>query len=235
MTRGQILVVDDQQDMRDLVTATMEAEGYAVKVAANAMEAFEQLGSETFDLIVLDVMMPTITGLEVLDHIRRTDSTPVILLTSLGAEENKVRGLRLGADDYLTKPFSPKELAARVEAILRRTGAAAHAAEQLEFGALRIDLRSRRVHVGSTEVDMTAKEFDLLTFLASRPGRVFTRHQLLRDVWGSSSEFQQEGTITEHVRRIRAKVGADDVGTIETVRGVGYRFDPPRRGARSDG
>ena len=215
-----------------MVTATLEAEGYAVKVAANAMEAFEQIGCETFDLIVLDVMMPTITGLEVLDHIRRNDSTPVILLTSLGAEENKVRGLRLGADDYLTKPFSPKELAARVEAILRRTGATAHAAEQVEFGALRIDLRSRRVFVGPTEVEMTAKEFDLLVFLASRPGRVFTRHQLLRDVWSSSSEFQQEGTITEHVRRIRAKVGADDVGTIETVRGVGYRFDPPRRGTR---
>ena len=214
-----------------MVTFTLEVEGYEVLQAANGMEAFEHLASATAapDLVVLDLMMPAISGLEVLQNIRQNSTVPVIILSAMGSEENRVRGLQLGADDYMTKPFSPRELVARIQALLRRTSGATSAAAQqtIAYDGLTIDLASREVWVRGDLVETTAKEFDLLAFLAANPGRVYTRHQLLREVWHSSSEWQQEGTVTEHIRRLRVKVeeDAERPRWLQTVRGVGYRFE----------
>ena len=225
--RAKILVVEDEQDINDLVASTLESEGYAVVQAASGMEAMERLEKDEPDLVVLDLMMPVISGLEVLQHIRAKGNTPVILLTALESEDNRVRGLQLGADDYIVKPFSVRELGARVTALLRRSGMSAAASPVLEYPGLRIDLTGREVWVRDELVETTAKEFDLLAFLAAAPGKVFTRHELLKQVWQSSSEWQQEGTVTEHIRRLRLKVeeDAEKPKWLQTVRGVGYRFE----------
>jgi DNA-binding response OmpR family regulator len=227
--QATVLVVEDEADIMELVAGTLEVEGYGVLRAANGMEAMERLDKDAPDLVVLDLMMPVISGLEVLQHIRQKGSTPVILLTALESEDNRVRGLQLGADDYIVKPFSVRELAARVGALLRRSNmsAASGAAASLEYPGLKIDLAGREVWVRGEFVETTAKEFDLLAFLAASPGKVFTRHQLLKEVWQSSSEWQQEGTVTEHIRRLRLKVeeDAERPKWLLTVRGVGYRFE----------
>jgi DNA-binding response OmpR family regulator len=226
-TVAKILVVDDEDDVRSLIAFTLDAQGFETVQACNGMEAFEQLALADFDLVVLDVMMPVITGLDVLQRIREGGRTPVILLTALASVENRVRGLELGADDYLTKPFDVVELAARVHAVLRRTRGGTVTDEVIRLNGLDIDRASREVFVGGAVVETTAKEFDLLCYLASSPGRVFTRHQLLLDVWDSSAEWQQEGTVTEHVRRLRNKIedDPDNPRWLQTVRGVGYRFE----------
>jgi DNA-binding response OmpR family regulator len=232
---GRILVVEDEAEIRELVRFTLEVDGYTVLKASNAMEAFELLEREHPDLVLLDLMMPAISGLEVLQTIRRRDTAlPVIIVSALGSEDNRVRGLQLGADDYLCKPFSPRELVARVQALLRRAQGPSAAVTTIEYDGLRIDVTAREVWVRGNVVETTAKEFDLLAFLAANPGRVYTRHQLLREVWNSSSEWQQEGTVTEHVRRLRVKVeeDAERPRWLQTVRGVGYRFE--RRHARRD-
>ena len=225
--QAKVLVVEDEEDISALVTATLESEGYAVVRASNGMEAMERFDKDKPDLVVLDVMMPVISGLEVLQNIRQKGNTPIILLTALESEDNRVRGLQLGADDYIVKPFSVRELSARVAALLRRSGMSASASPTIEYPGLRIDLTGREVWVKDRMVETTAKEFDLLAFLAAAPGRVFTRHQLLREVWQSSSEWQQEGTVTEHVRRLRLKIedDAEKPRWLQTVRGVGYRFE----------
>ena len=225
--QARILVVEDEQDISDLVATPLESEGYAVVQAANGMEAMERLAKDKPDLVVLDLMMPVISGLEVLQHIRQKGNTPVILLTALESEDNRVRGLQLGADDYMVKPFSVRELSARIGALLRRAGMSASTNPAIEYPGLRIDLTGREVWVRDELVETTAKEFDLLAFLAAAPGKVFTRHQLLREVWQSSSEWQQEGTVTEHIRRLRLKVedDAEKPKWLQTVRGVGYRFE----------
>jgi len=228
-TTARILVVEDETELREMVTFTLEIEGYSVIGAANGMEAFEALANEQLDLVLLDMMMPAISGLEVLQHIRQTSNLPVIILSAMASEENRVRGLQLGADDYVTKPFSPRELVARIQALLRRAqGTTSAAAQQkLAYDGLVVDVAAREVWVRGNLIETTAKEFDLLAFLAANPGRVFTRHQLLREVWHSSSEWQQEGTVTEHVRRLRTKVedDAERPQWLQTVRGVGYRFE----------
>ena len=225
--QARILVVEDEVDIMELVASTLEGEGYGVVRAANGMEAMERLDKDAPDLVVLDLMMPVISGLEVLQHIRQKGTTPVILLTALESEDNRVRGLQLGADDYMVKPFSVRELAARVAALLRRSNMTTATSPSIEYPGLRIDLSGREVWVRGEFVDTTAKEFDLLAFLAASPGKVFTRHQLLREVWQSSSEWQQEGTVTEHVRRLRLKIeeDAERPRWLQTVRGVGYRFE----------
>jgi two-component system, OmpR family, phosphate regulon response regulator PhoB len=225
---AKVLVVEDEGEIRDLVSYTLESEGFAVLPAANGMEAFERLANETPDIVVLDLMMPAISGLEVLQTIRQKSAAlPIIILSALGNEENRVRGLQLGADDYMTKPFSPRELVARIQAVLRRTNGATAAQTTINYTGLTIDLAAREVWVRGGLIETTAKEFDLLAFLAASPGRVFTRHQLLREVWQSSSEWQQEGTVTEHIRRLRVKVEEDPERPkwLQTVRGVGYRFE----------
>jgi DNA-binding response OmpR family regulator len=225
--RATILVVEDEPDILEMVANALESEGHAVVRASNGMEAMERLDKDDPDLVILDVMMPVISGLEILQSIRQKGTTPVILLTALESEDNRVRGLQLGADDYMVKPFSIRELAARVAALLRRSGMSASGSPAIEYPGLKIDVSGREVWVRGELVETTAKEFDLLAFLAAAPGKVFSRHQLLKEVWQSSSEWQQEGTVTEHVRRLRLKIEEDPEKPkwLLTVRGVGYRFE----------
>jgi DNA-binding response OmpR family regulator len=213
-----------------MLTRLLEVEGYKVSEATTGAEALATLSSTAPDLMILDVMLTTENGFDVLAAMRRTSEVPVILVTARDQETDRVLGLKLGADDYVVKPFSPAELAARVGTVLRRTAKASSpgASGQLEFGELTIDTLAREVRVSGTLVETTAKEFALLTFLASSPRQVFTREQLLAQVWDSSSEWQDAGTVTEHIRRIRRKVEADPDSPrwVRTVRGVGYRFEP---------
>jgi DNA-binding response OmpR family regulator len=177
------------------------------------------------DLMLLDVMLPVQDGFDFLSQLRRTTDVPVIMLTARDEGSSRVLGLRLGADDYIVKPFALDELSARIEAVLRRGGR--RSSSTLEFDRLRIDVDARKVTVDGTPLELTAKEFDVLLFLASAPGQVFTRQQLLEQVWGSSSEWQDPRTVTEHVRRLRQKLesAGGDRPWLQTVRGVGYRFD----------
>jgi two-component system, OmpR family, phosphate regulon response regulator PhoB len=224
---ARVLVVDDDADLRSVAVFALEAEGLGVFEAGSGMEAFEILANDSFDLVILDVMMPAISGLEVLQDLRnRNPTAAVMILSGLGSEENRVRGLQLGADDYVTKPYSTRELVARAQALLRRTAALA-SLRTIELDGFVVDLDAREVWIRGAFVETTAKEFDLLAFLAAHPGRVYTRQQLLREVWQSSSEWQQDGTVTEHIRRLRLKIEENPVVPrwLHTIRGVGYRFE----------
>jgi DNA-binding response OmpR family regulator len=222
-----ILVVDDDDEIRALLARTLGADGFRVTSAANASSAIAALASRPPDLVVLDVMLGGDDGLDLLGTIRRTNDTPVILLTGKGAESDRVLGLKLGADDYLVKPFSPAELSARITSVLRRSRPGG-ARTVFDFGELRIDTGTREVEVGGEAITLTAREFDLLAFMAASPRQVFGRDQLLQRVWSSSSDWQDPATVTEHVRRVRRKIEADpDLPRwLTTVRGVGYRFEP---------
>ena len=218
-----VLVVDDEPMVREVVTRYLERDGFTVRSVADGAEALLALTSNHPDLVVLDVMLPLVGGLDVLSEIRRqSDEVAVILLTANGDEDDRVRGLELGADDYVVKPFSPRELTARVRSVLRRAG---HGNDQaVDTGRITVDPGSRRVTVEGAVIDLTRREFDLLAFLAQQPGQVFSRAQLLDHVWDSSTEWQDPATVTVHVRRLRAKLGGDPERFIETVWGVGYRF-----------
>jgi DNA-binding response OmpR family regulator len=213
-----------------MLSRLLEVEGYKVAEATTGAEALGSLSSGPPDLVILDVMLTTENGFDVLAAIRRTSDVPVILVTAKGQETDRVLGLKLGADDYVVKPFSPAELAARVGTVLRRSTNRSTPAPsgQLEFGDLVIDTLAREIRVSGALVETTAKEFALLAFLAGSPRQVFTREQLLSQVWDSSSEWQDAGTVTEHIRRIRRKIEADPDSPrwVRTVRGVGYRFEP---------
>ncbi|MDQ1492472.1 MAG: hypothetical protein QOJ23_4986 [Actinomycetota bacterium] len=227
-----VLVVDDEPMLRNLLSRLLRMEGYTVIEAEDGQRALELVDSHSPDLVLLDVMLPARDGLDVLGDLRRTSEVPVILVSALGEEADRVLGLKMGADDYVVKPFSAAELSARIESVLRRAQMRATVApgsvNQLAFDGLVIDLQTRDVTVGGERAEMTAKEFDLLAFLAASPRQVFSREQLLRQVWGSSSEWQSDATITEHVRRLRRKIedDPDRPRWITTVRGVGYRFEP---------
>ncbi len=227
---ARLLVIDDDADVRSMVSRLLEAEGYQADRAATGSEAMEAISGKRPDLVILDVMLDGENGFEILSAIRRSSNVPVILLSGRDAESDRVLGLRLGADDYVVKPFSSAELAARVATVLRRLdrGSAPSEGPTMSFGNLTIDVLSREITVDGKLVPTTAKEFDLLAFLARSPRQVFTRQQLLEHVWGSSSDWQDDGTVTEHVRRIRRKIESnpDRPGWIRTVRGVGYRFEP---------
>ena len=218
--------MDDDDDVRVMLARLLTAEGYDVLEAGTGSAAMGLLESNDVDLVVLDVMLGSEDGRDVLAAIRRTAEIPVIMLTGRGHESDRVLGLKLGADDYVVKPFSPAELAARIATVLRRSKPRG-SASLLEFDGLRVDTASREVWVGGQHVEMTAKEFDLLAFVAASPRQVFTREQLLEHVWGSSSAWQDPSTVTEHVRRIRRKieVDPDNPRWVRTVRGVGYRFE----------
>ena len=222
-----ILVVDDDEQLRTMLSRALGAEGFRVDTVSDGPGVHAALAGGSPDLVVLDVMLGDEDGLDILAELRRTSDLPVILLTGRGAEHERILGLKLGADDYLVKPFSPGELAARINSVLRRSRRPAPATA-LDFGSLRIDLITREVEVDGAAVAMTAKEFDLLAFMAAAPRQVFAREQLLRQVWDSSSDWQDSATVTEHVRRIRRKieVDADQPKWIRTVRGAGYRFEP---------
>jgi DNA-binding response OmpR family regulator len=229
------LVVDDDSLVRGLLKRLLTLEGYEVIEAEDGGTAIDCLHKETPDLVLLDVMLPTRDGLEVLSEVRKTNDVPVILLSARGEEADRVVGLKMGADDYLVKPFSTAELSARIESVLRRARSAPPApppptatGKRLVFDGLEINIDTREVIVGDQKADTTAKEFDLLAFMAASPRQVFSREQLLDHVWGSSPDWQSDATITEHVRRLRRKIEADPDHPrwVTTVRGVGYRFEP---------
>ncbi|TMK44916.1 MAG: response regulator transcription factor [Actinobacteria bacterium] len=226
----QVLVVDDEPMLRNLLSRLLRMEGYEVLEAEDGQAAIEIVRASEPDLVLLDVMLPARDGLDVLGDLRRTSNVPVILVSALGEEADRVLGLKMGADDYVVKPFSAAELSARIESVLRRAKARATGGttNRLTFGGLAIDLQTREVALHGEKLEMTAKEFDLLAFLAGSPRQVFSREQLLRQVWGSSSEWQSDATITEHVRRLRRKLedDPDKPRWITTVRSVGYRFEP---------
>lgn len=229
MSEKTVLVVDDEALVRSLVVRLLEASDYRVVEAPDAISAAELIGSAKPDLIILDVGLPGMSGLELLDHVRRSSNLPVIVLSGRGLEDDRVRGLQQGADDYVVKPFLHGELVARVESVLRRSGPSDTTHDTvLRYHPLEIDLVAREVRVDGRLIDLTAREFVLLEFLARSPRQVFNREQLLHNVWGSSSDWQDPATVTEHVRRIRQKVEPhpDSPRWIVTVRGMGYRFEP---------
>ncbi len=225
---NRVLVVDDEPMVREVVTAYLERDGFRVAEAADGRRALERIADEAPDLVILDVMLPEIDGLSVLARLRDAGDTPVILLTARAEEADRIVGLELGADDYVVKPFSPRELVARVRSVLRRSHVPAVADAPLDFGDLVIDGRAREVTARGELVTLTPKEFDLLSFLAASPRQVFSRGQLLDHVWDSSAEYQDPSTVTVHVRRLRQKIELDPDAPrwITTVWGVGYRFEP---------
>lgn len=224
----QILVVDDEQIVSEVVERYLRREGYRVHLAADGEKGLALARSLAPDLVVLDVMLPRLDGMEVCRRLRAESSVPIILLTARGEETDKILGLGLGADDYVTKPFSPGELVARIKAVLRRTQATPAAdAGAVRFGELRILPRQRVAEVRGGALNLTAKEFDLLYFLARHPNQVFTREQLLDQVW----DYEYVGdasTVTVHVRRLREKLEDDPVHPrwVKTVWGVGYKLAP---------
>ena len=230
MSERTVLVVDDEPMLRNLLCRLLRMEGYEVLEAEDGQAALDLVAREKPDLILLDVMLPARDGLDVLGDLRRTSDIPVILVSALAEEADRVLGLKMGADDYVTKPFSAAELSARIESVLRRAvmRGAPETVTSLSFEGLVIDLGTREVRVAGEKAEMTAKEFDLLAYLAGSPRQVFSREQLLQQVWGSSSNWQSDATVTEHVRRLRRKieVDPDNPRWITTVRGVGYRFEP---------
>ncbi len=233
MGKATILVVDDERKIRDLVRSYLEAEGYSVLTADSGQTALEIALRVRPDVIVLDLMLPDISGEEVTRALRETSDVPILMLTAKATEDDRVSGLRLGADDYLAKPFSPRELAARIEAILRRIKGAGPGGEVLSFdsGRLAIDKEAWEVRVNGEQAHLTRSEFDLLAALASRPGRVFSRYELVTRVQGFDYEGY-ERTIDAHVKNLRRKL-ADDPRSpkyVVTVTGVGYKL-----GASSDG
>jgi two-component system response regulator ResD len=222
-----VLVVDDEPIVREVVVRYLEREGYATLETGDGDDARALVERESPDLVVLDVMLPGTDGLELCRWIRSRSELPVIMLTARGEEADRIVGLELGADDYVTKPFSPRELAARVRTVLRRTRASGQHPQRLAFAEIELDAETREVRRGGVEVRLTAKEFDLLWFLASHPRRVFGRDQLMSRVWGYEAALDT-GTVTVHVRRLREKIEADpsDPQHLQTVWGVGYRIVP---------
>jgi DNA-binding response OmpR family regulator len=222
-----VLVVDDEPVIREVVVRYLHREGYRTLEAADGVRARALLESGVPSLVVLDLILPDVDGLELCRWIRERSDLPVIMLTARGAEADRIVGLELGADDYVTKPFSPRELAARVRTVLRRTGPALSKQEPLEFGDVSIDPATRDVTRDGHLLSLTLKEFDLLYFLASHPLQVFSREQLMDSIWGYEPAFNT-GTVTVHVRRLREKFEGDPSRPryLETVWGVGYRFCP---------
>jgi DNA-binding response OmpR family regulator len=232
-SRGSVLVVDDEPTIAEVVCRYLEKAGYDARVAGDGAQALALAGEHRPDLVVLDLMLPRVDGLEVMRRLRQgaerdgARRLAIILLTAKGEESDRVIGLRLGADDYVVKPFSPRELVARVDAVLRRVDPSPEPAEPIEAGELLIDPGARRVLRGIEEVTLTQREFDLLLFLARHPGTVFSREQLMDAVW-QYSFYSDTSTVTVHVRRLRAKIERvpDEPRHVQTVWGVGYRFQP---------
>ena len=220
-----VLVVDDEPIVREVVVRYLAREGHETLEAADGNSARGAIERSEPDLVVLDVMLPGTDGLELCRWIRARSELPVIMLTARGEEADRIVGLELGADDYVTKPFSPRELAARVRSVLRRAAPDRQAVERLAFGDIELERGTREARKGGVEVRLTAKEFDLLWFLASHPRRVFSRDQLMASVWGYTAALDT-GTVTVHVRRLREKVEDDpsEPKFLETVWGIGYRL-----------
>jgi two-component system, OmpR family, response regulator ResD len=225
----QILVIEDEPGIVDFLQRGLKAYGYEVESALDGVAGTDRAIGENFDLVVLDLMLPGIDGLEVMRRLRDQDRDriAVILLTAKSEESERVIGLRLGADDYVVKPFSPAELVARVDAVLRRFDTSRTQEAPIELTDLTIDPSARRVHVRGEEVALTHREFDVLLFLARHPGQAFSRNQLMDAIW-QYSFYTDTSTVTVHIRRLRSKIEADPARPehIQTVWGVGYRFQP---------
>ncbi|EEL57155.1 Two-component response regulator [Bacillus cereus F65185] len=217
-----MLVVDDESDMRQLVGMYLDNFGYEWGEAENGKEALKKLETNHYDFVVLDIMMPEMDGLSVCKEIRKTSDVPIIFLTAKGEEWNRVNGLRMGADDYIVKPFSPGELVARMEAVLRRY-TKQEQQEEIQFGPILINEKSRRIEANGESISLTVKEFDLLYFLCQHTGQVFSREQLLEKVWGYDYAGSTR-TVDTHVKTMRLKLG-ESGNYIQTVWGVGYKFE----------
>ncbi len=228
--RGRILVVDDDPTVAEIVAGYLDRAGYAVERAADGPAALHSAAERVPDLIVLDLMLPGMSGLEVCRRLRDDGPVPVIMLTARSEEEDRIQGLELGADDYITKPFSPRELVLRVESVLRRTAGPPAAGDRLSAAGLVVDCAARRATKNGVELVLTLREFDLLAHFLRHPGRAWSREELMAQVWGW--DFGDLSTVTVHVRRLRAKVEDDPARPrlIETVWGVGYRFEIPGEG-----
>ncbi|WP_242224955.1 response regulator transcription factor [Bacillus cereus group sp. BfR-BA-01380] len=222
MSKYKVLLVDDESDMRQLVGMYLDNFGYEWKEAENGKQALHMLEMESFDFVILDIMMPEMDGIAVCKEIRKTSDIPIIFLTAKGEEWNRVNGLRTGADDYIVKPFSPGELIARMEAVLRRY-TKYEEQEEIEFGPVVINEKSRRVEIDGEGISLTVKEFDLLYFLCQHNGQVFSREQLLEKVWGYDYAGSTR-TVDTHVKTMRLKFG-EHGNCIQTVWGVGYKFE----------
>jgi DNA-binding response OmpR family regulator len=223
----RVLIVDDEVIVRDVLTRYLERDGFRVDAAADGEEALAIATSSPPDLVLLDLMLPKVDGFEVFRRLRALHDIPVVMITAKGEEVDRVVGLELGADDYVAKPFSPREVVARIRAVLRRGERAEHDDGTLVLGSLEIDRGRREVRRSESPVHLTRKEYDLLELLASHPGRTFTRTELLERVW----DFAWDGdssTVTVHIRRLREKIedDASDPRHLVTVWGVGYRFEP---------
>ncbi|MEU0794845.1 response regulator transcription factor [Amycolatopsis sp. NPDC005961] len=224
---GRVLVVDDDETVRDVVRRYLEVAGFTVDQAGDGAQGLAEFAAHEPDLVVLDVMMPGINGLEVCKRLRQVSQVPIVMLTALGEEENRIAGLQLGADDYVTKPFSPKELALRVASVLRRARMPRPepAAAELADGNLRLQMTARTATLAGRELPLTSREFDLLAFFLAHPGVAYSRGDLLEKVWGW--DFGDQSTVTVHVRRLREKIERDPAKPtrVATVWGVGYRYD----------
>ncbi len=228
MQQGEILVVDDDPHLREVVTYALTREGFTVHEAENGVAALERFDAAPVDLIVLDVLMPEMDGLEVCRRIRANSNVPIVFLSSRGEEIDKVLGLELGGDDYVAKPFSPRELVSRVKAVLRRTRGAEAAATssdsaEMNHAGLRIDTTEHRVWANGTELQLTVTEFRLLSVLMGRPGRVYTREDLVEHAYPGNHHVSDR-TVDSHVRRIRQKLRDQRLDPIETVHGLGFRL-----------
>ncbi len=226
--QSKVLLAEDDPTISEIVARYLERDGHVVECVRDGATALHRALSDVPDLVVLDIMLPGVDGLEVCRRLRAATTAPVVLLTALGGETDRVAGLELGADDYVTKPFSPRELVLRVRAVLRRSQGAAYARSSgvVSDGDLRIDRGARRALLAGAELVLTTREFDLLAFLVGNPGIAFDRRSLLAQVWGW--DFGDESTVTVHVRRLRSKIERDpaEPERIVTVWGTGYRYEP---------
>jgi phosphate regulon transcriptional regulator PhoB len=227
MPRERILLVEDEPDIAEVLQYNLEKEGFQVEIAHRGDAGFEAVRREAPDLVLLDLMLPGLDGLELTRLLKREPATarvPIVMLTARGEEVDRIVGLELGADDYISKPFSPREVVLRVKAVLRRLQPGEPAEEVLELGGIQLDIAGHQLRVDGEEVPLTATEFRLLRLLMERGGRVQTRGQLLSDVWGYAEDIDSR-TVDTHIRRLRRKLGSE-ADRIETVIGVGYRLRP---------
>ncbi len=225
----RVLIADDEKEIRDLLKTYLKRECYEVDVAVDGEDALRLFEQNHYHLVILDVMMPKIDGIEVCRRMRNHTNVPILMLTAKDLEGDKILGLSIGADDYITKPFSVNEVLARIKAMLRRflvLGSESRSDEQslIQFKGLTIDLKTYTVTAGGQEISLTAKEFELLKFFASNPGQVFTKTQLFRNAW--SDQYIEDNTVMVHIRRLRKKIEPDpsDPQFIQTVWGIGYKF-----------
>ncbi len=222
---SQVLVVDDDQTLRDVLSGYLERAGHETRVASDGTGALAAVSASPPELMVLDLMLPGLDGLEVCRRVRASyPDVPVIMLTALGEAEDRIAGLEVGADDYVTKPFSPRELVLRIDSVLRRARRAPRPAEVLTAGPLQVDVAARRATRHGQELALTVRELDLLIYLMAHPGQAFRRAELMQEVWGWT--FGDQSTVTVHVRRLREKIEDDaaDPQLVQTVWGIGYRF-----------